>query len=86
MSPRAIGWWEREPTAIKPEQLAAIADVLDVSVDHLLGRENGPKRGKGPAGRAKRAFEEVSKLPRSRQQEILKVVEALIQSLNGPAK
>jgi transcriptional regulator with XRE-family HTH domain len=86
VSPRAIGWWEREPTAIKPEQLAALADVLDVSADYLLGRENRPKRGKGPVGRAKRVFEQVSKLPRSRQQDILKVVEALVQSLNGHAK
>jgi transcriptional regulator with XRE-family HTH domain len=83
VSPRAIGWWEREPTALKPEQLAALADALGVSVDYLLGRQNGRKRGKGPVGRAKRAFEQVSKLPRSQQQYILKVVEAFVHSTAG---
>jgi transcriptional regulator with XRE-family HTH domain len=80
VSSRAIGWWEREPAAIKPEQLAALADALGVSADYLLGRQSLPKRGTGPVGRAKRVFEQVSKLPRSQQQHILKVVEAFVES------
>jgi transcriptional regulator with XRE-family HTH domain len=86
VSARAICWWEREPTALKPEQLAALADVLGVSVDYLLGRQNQPRRGTGPVGRAKRAFERVSKLPRAQQQHILKVVEAFVEAKNGSAK
>jgi transcriptional regulator with XRE-family HTH domain len=86
VSARAIGWWEREPTAIKPEQLATLADVLGVSVDYLLGRQNRPRRGTGPVGRAQRAFERVSKLSRSEQQQILGVVEAFVEAKNGSAK
>ena len=52
--------------------------MLNVSVDYLLGRENGgPKKG-GPIGKARRVFEEVSKLPRHQQQRILGIVEDLM--------
>ena len=34
----------------KPEQLAALADALGVSVDYLLGCQSRPKRGTGPVG------------------------------------
>ena len=60
--------------------------MLEVSVDYLLGRQNRAKRGTGPMGRARRAFEQVSKLPRAQQLHILKVVEAFVNSSNGSAK
>jgi hypothetical protein len=54
--------------------------VLNVSVDYLLGRENGGQRKGGPVGKARRVFEEVSKLPRHQQQRILGIVEDLISA------
>jgi hypothetical protein len=47
-------------------------------VDYLLGRENGGQRKGGPVGKARRVFEEVSRLPRHKQQRILGIVEDLI--------
>lgn len=75
---RALCWWEREPVALKPEQLMALTAALGVSADFLLGRDGEKKRGSGPIGKARRAFEEVAKLPRHHQQKIVEVVEALV--------
>jgi transcriptional regulator with XRE-family HTH domain len=77
ISARAYAFWERDPVALKAEQLAALAKLFDVSVDYLVGQEPPEKRKGGLIGRARRAFEQVSKLPRSRQQYILRVVEDL---------
>ncbi len=75
---RALCWWEREPVALKPEQLATLATALCVSTDVLLGRDGVKKHGGGPSGKARRAFEAVAKLPRHHQQKIVDVVEALV--------
>ena len=72
--------WERHTVALRPEQIKTLADLCGVSVEHLLGTEQTPKRGTGPAGKARVVFESVSKLPRSRQQKILEVVEALVMA------
>lgn len=36
---RMMTHWEREPVALRSEQLAAVADTLGVTADYLLGRE-----------------------------------------------
>jgi transcriptional regulator with XRE-family HTH domain len=83
ISARAYAFWERNPVALKADQLAVLATVFDVSVDYLVGQEPAKKPKGGPVGRARRAFERVSKLPRSRQHYILKVVEDLVGSASG---
>jgi transcriptional regulator with XRE-family HTH domain len=70
--------WERRTTSLKPEYISKLSALLNVSVDYLLGHENGGKRKGGPTGKARRVFEEVSKLPRHKQQRILGIVEDLI--------
>jgi len=74
---RALSWWEREPVALRPEQVAQLATVLEVSTDSLLGM-TAKKRGAGPTGKARRVFEAVSKLPRHHQQKIVDVVESFV--------
>jgi transcriptional regulator with XRE-family HTH domain len=78
LTQRALCWWEREPVALRPEQLAALGDALQVSVDDLLGRAPGKRRAAGPSGKARRAFEAVGSLPRHQQQKVVEVVEALV--------
>ena len=79
--------WERRTTALRPEHLSQLADILNVSADHLLGRDNGHKARGGPIGKARRVFEDVSRLPRDRQQHVIRVVEELlIAQHNGHAK
>jgi hypothetical protein len=68
----------QDGNALRPDYIAKIAGALNVSVDYLLGRENGGQRKGGPVGKARRVFEEVSRLPRHKQQRILGIVEDLI--------
>ena len=75
---RALSWWEREPVALRPEQMAQLAVALGVSADLLLGVPTPKKRGSGPAGKARRVFEAVSQLPRHHQQKIIDVVETFV--------
>ena len=77
---RVITYWEREPVALKPEQLSTLADALDVSTDFLLGREKTKGRGNGPKGKAKHIFEAVSKLPRTQQEKIFDLLEPFISA------
>lgn len=78
VSQRVLSWWEREPVALKAEQLAALAEALEVSADYFLGREAPKKRVSGPAGKARLIFEQVSQLPRFHQQRILATVEDML--------
>jgi transcriptional regulator with XRE-family HTH domain len=70
--------WERRTTALKPESISSLAEALNVSVDYLLGHDNSGHRKGGPVGKARRIFEEVSHLPRHKQQRILGIVEDLL--------
>lgn len=78
LTQRALSWWERQPVALRPEQIAQLATALGVSADHLLGVSTAKKRGTGPTGKARRVFEAVSKLPRHQQQKIVDVVETFV--------
>jgi transcriptional regulator with XRE-family HTH domain len=78
MKQRALCWWEREPVALRPEQLTILANVLDVTADQLLGRNIEKKRGTGPTGKAKKVFDAVSRLPRHHQEKIVAVVESFV--------
>jgi len=78
--------WERYPTALKPEQLARLAKILDCSVDELIGNESKPRRAGGPVGRIRRVFEAVTQLPRHQQNKVADFVEAFVaQNSNGSA-
>jgi transcriptional regulator with XRE-family HTH domain len=77
---RVITYWEREPVALRAEQLAALADALGVTTDFLVGRDAPKTRGTGPVGRARRVLETVSRLPRHQQKKIIDVVEAFVSA------
>ena len=70
--------WERKAVAIRPEHLPTLAEALDVSVEHLLGCEPKPRRGRGPAGKLRRLLDEVAALPRSQRQRVLATLEDAI--------
>jgi len=77
---RVVAYWEREAVSLRADQIDALASALNVTADALLGRNKRTSRGTGPVGKARRMFEEVSKLPRDRQQHVLRVVEDLIKA------
>ena len=76
--PSNVSFWETSGKLPRSDVLLSIADVLGVSVEMILGDQ--PVQPRGPKGRAKRTFEEVSKLPRNQQKKILDVVEALLKA------
>ena len=78
ISQRALSWWERQPAAIKPDQLTQLAQALGVSVDYLVGNTSKTIPKSGPTGKALKLFEEVSKLPKRSQQRILGTVEDML--------
>jgi len=75
VSQQAYAGWERSTTALRPDDLAKLADVLGTTTDELLGKRVASKRGTGPTGKARQVFERVSQLPRATQQRILANVE-----------
>mgnify|MGYP001577569700 CR=1 FL=1 len=75
---KAYAVWERYPVALRPDQVEKLAEILHTSVEDLFGKKNKNGRNGGPIGKARRVFEEVSKLPRSQQQHVLMVVEAFV--------
>ena len=80
ISQASYGAWERDPVALRPDQIEKLTGILNISVDELFGKDekNGRRNG-GPVGKARRLFEAVSRLPRSQQQHVLTVVEAFVE-------
>ena len=74
----AYASWERHPVALRPDQVEQVARILGVSVEELFTGTGEMGRKNGPTGKARRVFEEVSKLPRKRQLRIVGVVEDLL--------
>jgi len=72
---QSFAGWERRETALKPDQLARLAEILGVTVEHLLGAAEQRARGTGPVGKLRQVFERASKLPREQQKHVLRVVE-----------
>jgi transcriptional regulator with XRE-family HTH domain len=70
----SYGAWERDPVALRPDQVEQLAKILNVSIEQLYG-VSAPKSRGGPAGKARQIFERVSQLPRATQQRILANVE-----------
>jgi len=72
--------WERRNVAMAADQIRRLAEVFAVPIEDLFRDNEQPIQRNGPVGRAKRAFIEVSDLPRPRQKEILDVVETLVKA------
>jgi transcriptional regulator with XRE-family HTH domain len=77
---RTYSAWERRPVALRHDQLEALAAALGLPLADLVGQAAAKPRGQGPVGKARQVFERVSLLPRSRQQKIIEVVEALLKA------
>jgi hypothetical protein len=76
---RVIAYWEREAVSLRPEQVQALADALNISADDLLGRKATKARGNGPVGRAKKLFDSISQLPRHQQEKIISILEPFVR-------
>jgi hypothetical protein len=76
---RTISFYERDAGAIPSTLVPKFAKALGVSMEEVLGIDNGAQRSKrGPKSQLERQLELVATLPRHQQQKILDVVEAMI--------
>jgi transcriptional regulator with XRE-family HTH domain len=78
LTQRAYAYWERNPVALRPEQLTKLAAALGVTMEDLLGDPAEKRRGNGPAGKMRRLFESASALPRSQQQKVIALLDAFV--------
>jgi len=84
MMQRAYAYWERNPVALRPDQLQRLADALGISIEELLGDQGSKRRGTGPSGKMRQLFEAASRLPRNQQQKIIAVLEPFVlQHVSG---
>lgn len=74
LTQHAYAYWERHPVALRPEQLARLAEILNASVEGLVHSNGHGKRGGGPSGKARKLFEAVSHLPRRQQEKIFDIL------------
>ena len=70
--------WERRDIGLTRDRLQKLAEILGVEVEDFFSSDDQPKRN-GPVGRARKTFETISRLPRSRQKQILDVVDVLVR-------
>ena len=91
VSRRVIGYYEAESADTPPgSMLVAIAQVLTVSVDELLGLKRLPK-GKafrGPHGNSRlmRKLKQLEQLPKAQQQAVIQHIDPLSQTHGGEGK
>lgn len=81
----AYAMWERRTVALKPEQIATLAELFNVPVEHLFGRPITKSQRGGPVGRLRRVFADASKLPRHQQNKVVEFVQAFV-SQHMPAE
>jgi transcriptional regulator with XRE-family HTH domain len=75
-----IAYYERSAKNPTLDFIQRCADALGITAADLIGDETATPAAtkRGPKSALERSFEKVSNLPRSKQQEILKVVDALV--------
>jgi transcriptional regulator with XRE-family HTH domain len=78
-----VGFWERSGTTPRSDLLPEIARVLGVGVEEVLGQPAKRRVAAVPGGKLGEVFQEVSKLPRAKQQRIISVVAALVAQEQG---
>jgi transcriptional regulator with XRE-family HTH domain len=75
-----VAYWELSDKPPRSDALPKLAKVLGVTVESFLDTDSKPvRKGTGPAGRVRKVFEEVTRLPRSQQQRVVEFVEALVE-------
>ena len=70
--------------ALRPEQLAALAEALKVPTDSLLGHTTKPTRKPGPPSRLEQLTEQLAALPRHKQKAVIEILEGYLKTaVNG---
>ncbi len=76
---RNIAYWEQSDKPPRSDVIPKLARVLNVRVETLLSPDAEiDARPRGPVGRVRKAFDDVSQLPRRQQDKIIDIVEAFV--------
>ena len=80
IGPNGSAGWERQGKSLKLELVIKLAEILNTSIDELMGA-NGEKKTKKsmPTGRLRKTFERASRLSRRQQDKIAEFVEAFVE-------
>lgn len=74
--------WERTDVALSVAQLEQLAGIFGVPITAFFSPElTEAEKPRGPIGRAKKAFEALSELPRNQQTRVLEFVEPLMRAI-----
>lgn len=73
-----VRYWERTGSLPRSNVLIPMAKALGVTVEELLGQPRNRKAA-SPGGRLRQLFETAAKLPRSKQEMILKMLEPFVR-------
>ncbi len=74
-----VAFWETTDKPPRSDVLPAMAKILGVSVEDILAASGRPPRRRGgPVGKLQRVFEDAADLPRSQQDKVVEVLQALI--------
>lgn len=69
--------WEKNGRVAKTEFLLPMARILGVTVEEILG-EAKPRRVANPGGKLGQVFAAASRLPRSKQEKVIALLEAFV--------
>ncbi len=70
--------WETGRARIQVDMLPRLAQGLQVSMDELVGVKTGPQPKRGPVNNFEKRIERMRKLPRTKQQLILDMLDAFL--------
>ena len=74
-----LSYWERSGKISNIDFLQPLAKALGVTIEELLGIPK-PRKNHIPGGKLGKAFEDASKLPRSKQEQVIALLEAFVSS------
>lgn len=77
--------WERDEVALKPGQIAKLAEVLQVPVSQLVGAAAPAGRRKpGPPALIEERLQAVQRLPHDKQKVVLQLLDSFLQTNTKP--
>ena len=80
VSQQTVNSYEVGRRRIPVSALPILAQVLNISIDELLGKQTKHSNGKrGPASKLQQQLERVSLLPRSKQKFVIEMIDTVIQ-------
>ena len=81
-----IALWEQSDKPPRSDAIPRLARVLGVRIEDLFVESASPPRKSGPAGKVRKIFEEVSKLPRRQQDKIIEFLSPIVEQYKREKK